>query len=53
MEALIKEAQDKNPEILSAKKRWEASRHRIPQMKSLDNPTVGLNFEKIPGVPFN
>ena len=48
LEALIKEAQSKNPEILAAKKRWEASRHRIPQMKSLDNPTVGFNFEKIP-----
>ena len=49
---LIKEAQSKNPEILAAKKRWEASRHRIPQMKSLDNPTIGLNFEKIPRSTF-
>ena len=52
LNALIEEAKDKNPEILSAKKRWEASRHRIPQMKSLDNPTVGLNFEKIPRSTF-
>lgn len=45
---LIKEAKENNPEILAAKKRWEASLARVPQAKSLDNPSVGLSFEKIP-----
>lgn len=45
---LVDEALKSNPDILAAKKRWEASKARIPQAKSLDNPTVGLEFEKIP-----
>jgi outer membrane protein TolC len=45
---LIKEARENNPEIQAAKKRWDASLSRVPQAKSLDNPTVGVTFEKIP-----
>lgn len=45
---LIEEAKKNNPEILAAQKRWEASKARIPQAKSLENPTVGVKFEKIP-----
>ncbi|MEW6102025.1 MAG: TolC family protein [Candidatus Omnitrophota bacterium] len=45
---LIIEATHNNPEILAAKKRYEASVVRVPQAKSLDNPTIGLEFEKIP-----
>ena len=48
LDALIKEAKENNPEIQAGKKRWEASKAKIPQAKSLDNPTVGLTFEKIP-----
>lgn len=48
LESLVQEAKEKSPEILAAKKRWEASKARIPQAKSLDNPTIGLTFEKIP-----
>ena len=50
--ALIKEAKSNNPEILAAKKRYEASQARIPQAKSLDNPTLGINFERIPRSTF-
>lgn len=46
--ALIEEALKNNPELKSAKKNWEASQQRVPQAKSLDNPTVGISFEKIP-----
>lgn len=46
--SLIEEAKENNPEILAAKKRWEASLARVPQAKSLDNPNIGLTFEKIP-----
>ncbi len=48
LNTLIEEAKKNNPEILSAKKRWEASQARVPQAKSLDNPNIGLTFEKIP-----
>lgn len=48
LDSLIKEARENNPEILAAKKRWEASLARVPQAKSLDNPTIALEFEKIP-----
>jgi len=48
LEPLIKEAKEKNPDILAAKKRWDASLSRVPQAKSLDNPSVGVSFMKIP-----
>jgi cobalt-zinc-cadmium efflux system outer membrane protein len=48
LEPLIKEAQKNNPQILSAKKRYEAAKARIPQSKSLEDPVIGLTFEKIP-----
>lgn len=48
LESLIKEAAEKNPELLAARKRWEASKARIPQARSLENPTIGFTFEKIP-----
>jgi outer membrane protein TolC len=49
---LIKQAKEQNPEILAAKKRWEASIARVPQAKSLEDPTVGLAFQYTPGSPF-
>ncbi|MDD5237962.1 MAG: TolC family protein [Candidatus Omnitrophica bacterium] len=52
LDSLIEEAKKNNPEILAAKKRYEASLARIPQAKSLDNPTIGLTFEKAKGSPF-
>lgn len=45
---LIEEVKEKNPDILAAKKRWEASLAGVPQAKSLDNPNIGFTFEKIP-----
>ncbi len=48
LESLIKEAKENSPDILAAKKRWEAAKTRIPQAKSLDNPNIGISFEKIP-----
>ncbi|MFZ5801077.1 MAG: TolC family protein, partial [Candidatus Omnitrophota bacterium] len=52
LKSLIKEAQDHNPELLAAKKRWEASTARVPQAKALDDPVVGFKFDKTPGSPF-
>ncbi|MFH1458755.1 MAG: TolC family protein [Candidatus Omnitrophota bacterium] len=47
LESLIQQAIKNNPEVLAAKKRWEASKSRIPQAKSLEDPTVNIKFEKI------
>lgn len=52
LEPLIEEARKNNPDILAAKKRWEASDARIPQSKSLDDPVLSFTFEKTPGSPF-
>lgn len=52
LDSLINEAKKNNPEIIAARKRYEAATARIPQAKSLDNPTLGLTFEKAPGSPF-
>jgi len=51
--SLINEAKNNNPDILAAKKRYEAAKARIPQAKSLDDPVIGLKFEKAKGNPFN
>ncbi len=45
---LIKEAQSNNPEIQAARKRWEASKARVPQAKAWEDPKVGISLEKIP-----
>ncbi len=50
---IIKEARENNPEILAAKKRWEAAKARVPQAKSLDDPWISLQFEKTPRNPVN
>ena len=48
LDSLVKEAKEKNPEILAAKNRWDAALVRVPMAKSLDAPTVGVSFWKIP-----
>lgn len=52
LDSLLEEAKKNNPEIIVAKKRYEAAKTRIPQAKSLDDPALGLTFEKAPGSPF-
>lgn len=52
LEPLLKEARENNPDILAARKRWEAAKARIPQAKSLEDPSIGFTFEKARGSPF-
>ncbi len=52
LEPLIEEARKNNPQIQAAKKRYEGAKARIPQASSLDDPAIGLTFEKTPGSPF-
>ena len=53
--SLLIEARDNNPDVRSARKRWQAARARIPQAKGLPAPRVGIEFEEIPrgSVKFN
>lgn len=55
LDALIKEALANNPELAALKKKHDASRARIPQAKSLDDPMLGVEFEQVPrgGVKLN
>ncbi len=48
LDKLITEALRNSPDLRAAGKRWEASRARIPQAKSLEDPVVSFTFEKIP-----
>ena len=48
LDKLTEEARNNNPKILAARKRWEASRARIPQAKAWEDPKVGISLEKIP-----
>ena len=45
---LIQEALDTNPEVLSARQRWEAAREEIPQAKSLEDPQLTVTQWAMP-----
>ena len=48
LDALIQEALSKNPDIQSAKQRWEAAKHEIPQTRSLEDPEISITQWAIP-----
>ncbi|HSA30738.1 MAG TPA: TolC family protein [Candidatus Omnitrophota bacterium] len=48
LNALVDEAVKNNQQVQAAKKRWEASLARVPQARSLENPTIGVTVENIP-----
>ncbi|TLY18394.1 MAG: TolC family protein [Nitrospirae bacterium] len=45
---LIKEALARNPEILAARKQWEAAANRVAQASSLDDPTLQVQLWNFP-----
>jgi outer membrane protein TolC len=45
---LIQEVLARNPEIVAARKQWEAASQRIVQARSLDDPTVSVEFFNTP-----
>lgn len=50
---LIQEAMDNNPEIIAAQKRLNAAKTKIPQAKSLDDPTVSIGSFDMSNHPLN
>ncbi len=45
---LITEALARNPEILAARQQWEAAAKRVPQARSLDDPTLSVQWWNAP-----
>ena len=45
---LLQEALAKNPELSAARAQWEASKFRISQARSLEDPMIGADVEGIP-----
>lgn len=45
---LIQEILVRNPEIVAARKQWEAATHRIVQARSLDDPTLSVQLWNVP-----
>ncbi len=45
---LIREALNNNPELISAKQRWEAAKQEIPQARSLEDPQLTITQWAIP-----
>ncbi len=45
---LIQEALVRNPELVAARKQWEAATNRIAQMRSLDDPILSVQLWNIP-----
>jgi outer membrane protein TolC len=48
LDTLIQEALNKNPEVLSARQRWEAAKQEIPQARSLEDPQLSITQWSIP-----
>ncbi len=47
LEALVAEALRVNPDLQAARARWEAAKERPVQMRSLDDPEVGLMIDMV------
>ncbi|MBX3331792.1 MAG: TolC family protein [Nitrospira sp.] len=45
---LIPEALARNPELVAARKQWEAATNRIAQARSLDDPTLSVHLWNFP-----
>jgi len=45
---LVEETLQNNPEILSAKKRWEVFVERVPQASALEDPMLGFGIINLP-----
>ena len=45
---LLRELRSANPDLLAAKKQAEAMQARIPQVRGLPAPRIGVEFEEIP-----
>jgi outer membrane protein TolC len=45
---LLAELKRSNPDLLAARKRWEAAQAKIPMAKGLPAPKIGVEFEEIP-----
>jgi cobalt-zinc-cadmium efflux system outer membrane protein len=45
---LIQEALARNPELVAARKQWEAATNRIAQVRSLDDPILSVQLWNVP-----
>ncbi|MBK9307786.1 MAG: TolC family protein [Nitrospira sp.] len=45
---LIQEALERNPELVAARKQWEAATNRIVQARSLEDPTLSVHLWNFP-----
>ncbi len=48
VDQLVDEAVQNNPEILAAKKKWEAYKEKIPQARALEDPMFGFGIINLP-----
>jgi len=48
LKELLQEAIAKNPELAASRARWTASKFRISQARSLEDPVIGADLEGIP-----
>lgn len=53
LKSLVDEALQNNPEIKAVKEKWEAAKAAIPQAKSLEDPLLSVEFDKIPDSSIN
>ena len=47
LDVLVREALAKNPEIESARRKWQAAKEKIPQARAWPDPMAGVDFERM------
>jgi outer membrane protein TolC len=53
LQACIDIALANNPEIAGSERKWEAALQKIPQARALDDPTVGVIFDRVETTRFD
>lgn len=48
---LVEVLVEQNPDIKTARERWEAAKAVVPQVQTLPDPTVELGYQRVPVVP--
>jgi len=48
VDQLVEEALQNNPEILSAKQKWEVFKEKVPQARALPDPMLGFGIVNLP-----
>lgn len=53
LDAWVNTALDNNPELAAARKKWDAAKQKVPQARSLEDPMIGVDVERMDTTRFD